>query len=146
MFFGALSSRFARFIFLLWAFENIVDFNPISGSPGELNLHGDGLRLLRLALIEPDCVIGAYDEQQFEVGGLPATGSPFSVVGCSGSVDTRGWFAVLRQDDVNLAFYIFAEPLEAMGGPARSELESILDTVTFHVAEMLFTTPTGDGE
>jgi hypothetical protein len=134
------------FIFLLWAFENVVDFNPISGSAGELNLHGDGLRLLRLALIEPDCVIGAYDEQQFEVGGLPATGAPFSVVGCSSSVDTRGWFAVLQQHNVNLAFYTFTEPLEALGGNARSELQNILDSVTFHVDEMLLTPTTGDGE
>ena len=129
------------FIILLWAFENIVPLNSITGQPDTLNLHSDGLRLLRFVVIEPGCVIGTDVERGFTVGGQAATGTYFSVVGCEETVDTRGWFAVLQQERMNFAFYLYTEPLEAMNGIAMAEIEDILDTVTFHVSEMLTATP-----
>lgn len=133
------------YIVLLWAFENVVTYNPVTGAPGELNLHADGLRLLRFVVLEPGCVVGTDVEREFEVGGLPATGTFFSAIGCEETVDTRGWFAVLQQDNVNFAFYVYTEPLEAMNGIAMAELERILDTVTFHVQEMILAaTPRAD--
>lgn len=121
------------FILLLWAFENVV--GPF-GQSATINLYADGLRLLRLVVIEPTCLIGTDVERGFTVGDLPAVGAFFSAVNCQQTTDTRGWFAVLRQDGLNFAFYIYTEPLEAMNGIAMAELEDILDTVTFHLDEL----------
>ena len=131
---------------MLWAFENVVTYNPVTGAPGELNLHADGLRLLRFVVLEPGCVVGTDVERGFEIGELPATGTFFSAIGCEETVDTRGWFAVLQQDNVNFAFYVYTEPLEAMNGIAMAELQDIVDTVTFHVQEMLLTATPQTGE
>lgn len=127
------------FIVLVWGFDSYAISNPLAEDFGEINLWRDGLRLLRLALLEPECNIGTQTELEYQVGGLPAVGTYFAAVDCPESVDTRGWFAGLRQDGINFIFYVYTEPIEAMDGSAPDELQAILDTVAFHVGDLLLT-------
>ena len=91
----------------------------------------DGTRLLRLAIVETGCNVGTDLRRNYSVGGLQATGTQFAAVNCPQLPDTRGWFAGLRQFDVNFVFYVYTDPIGAMDGNAPNELQAILDTVQF---------------
>jgi hypothetical protein len=128
------------YIILLWGFGSLSRaVNPLLAEEGafEPDLWADGVRLLRLAVVEPGCNIGTDVRREFTVGGLPAAGTYFSVVDCPETVDTRGWLAGLRQDGMNFLFYTYAEPISAMDGPAHGELQAVLDSVTFRVEDLL---------
>ncbi len=133
-------------VVLLWGFPNLVGGNPFEAARQELDLWSDGLRLLRLAVLEQGCNIGTDLRRQYTVGGRPAVGTQFSAVDCPELPDARGWFAGVRERDLNFVFYAYAEG-DAMVDPqrldaynaARDELQAILDTVRFQVPEMTAT-------
>lgn len=117
-------------IVLLWGFPNLVAGNPFEQTEIEVDLWSDGLRLLRLAIVEEGCNIGTDLRRQYAIGGLTATGTQFSAVDCPELADTRGWFAGLRQLNINFVFYAFTEPISAME-TGRDQLQAILDTARF---------------
>jgi protein-disulfide isomerase len=117
-------------IVLLWGFPNVVA--PNSGeAPLQIDLYLDGLRLLRLAVVEAGCNIGSDLKREYVVGGLAAVGTTFAAVDCPELPDTRGWFAGLRQYGLNFVFFAFTDPIEAMDGAAAAELQAILDSAVF---------------
>jgi protein-disulfide isomerase len=115
---------------LIWGFPNLIPSLNDAGI-AEPNLWADGLRLLRLAVIEQECNIGTDLRRDFSIGGLAAVGTTFAAVDCPELADTRGWFAGVQQFGLNFVFYAFAEPISAMDGSAPDELQRILDTVRF---------------
>ena len=117
-------------IVLLWGFPNVVSPDPGDG-PLQTDLHLDGLRLLRTAVLEAGCNIGTDLRRDDVIGGLAAAGTTFAAVDCPELPDTRGWFAGLRQNGLNFVFYAFTEPIAAMDGPAEAELRAILNSVQF---------------
>lgn len=100
----------------------------------EPDLWLDGTRLLRLAIVEEGCNIGTDLRTEYNVGGLSAIGTQFAAVSCPELPDTRGWFAGLRQFNLNFMFYVFAEPIEAVDA-AETELRAILESIRFVVPE-----------
>ncbi len=130
-------------IILLWNFRSVTTGNPLSADFGVVNPWVDGLRLLRLAVFSPDCNIGTDVQRPYSVGGLDATGTRFAAVDCpDGLPDTRGWFAGLEQSGIPFVFYVYADPIDAMNGPARDEMQAILDSVDFRVQAFLDALPT----
>jgi hypothetical protein len=124
------------FIIVLWGFPNVTAGNPFAPETGQINLWSDGLRMLRQVVVDRACNLGTDLQMDYTVGGLLATGTQFAAVDCSGEPDTRGWFAGLQVDKLNFVFYVYTEPIEAMG-TAESELQAILDTVQFRVDELI---------
>ena len=121
-------------IVLLWGFPSLVAGNPFTGNGVEPDIWTDGLRLLRLAVVEEGCNIGTDLRTQYSIGGLSAVGTQFSAVDCPELPDTRGWFSGVRISGINFVFYVFTDPIDAMN-TAQTELQTILDTVVFHVPE-----------
>ena len=119
------------FIVVLWDFPNATSGNPFLQEGVEPDLYVDGLRLLRLVILEKDCVIGTDLKMEYSIGGKPASGTQFSTSNCPELPDTRGWFAGLFEQNVPFALYAYAEPISAMDGAAQSELRRILDSVQF---------------
>ncbi|MBN1201082.1 MAG: hypothetical protein JXJ20_04425 [Anaerolineae bacterium] len=113
------------YIYLFWGFPNVV-------SPtGEFSLWADGLQILRGSLVGESCNLGIDQEQQtFYVGGIKALGTFYTAVSCEDQVDTAGWFAALRVDNGNYAFYTAVEPLDTLPDQVMN-LQAILDTVEF---------------
>ena len=124
-------------IVLLWGFEsiglvnNLLDVNISLISP-----YMDGLRLLRLALVEPQCTVGTDVERDIPIGDQIGRGTGFAAVNCPETADTRGWFVGLTVDNLNFVFYVFADPIGAMDG-AEEFLQDILETVDFRVDDFL---------
>lgn len=130
------------YIILLWGFETMGNAgNPLVAGDEYFGPYLDALRLLRLAVLEPECVIGTEPERDFEVGGIVATGANFAVERCPETADARGWFLGTFRDGLNFAFYMYVEPIDALPGPAAFEMQSILDTVSFNVPEFLESLP-----
>ncbi|MDQ7025834.1 MAG: hypothetical protein Q9P01_21700 [Anaerolineae bacterium] len=120
-------------IILLWGFDSVV--NPFEGQGMSPWL--DGLRLLRLVIMDNECNIGTAPERDYSVGEIAATGTQFSAVDCpEGIPDTRGWFAAAFVDNVNFAFYMYIDPLQPAGTPAEFDLQQILDTIEFRVEDL----------
>jgi hypothetical protein len=125
---------------LLWGFPSLVPTNALDpasallGTAPAPDLFADGLRLLRLAVIEPACNIGTDLRRDYRVGGLAAVGTQFAAVDCPQEADTRGWFAGVQSGGLNFIFYVYADPITAMD-MGRDELQAILDTVVFRVPE-----------
>jgi protein-disulfide isomerase len=127
-------------IILLWGFPNLVSGNTLAAATIQPDLFTDGLRLLRLAVMQQGCNIGTDLRRAYSIGGLSAVGTQFSAVSCPDELpDTRGWFAGLQQNGINFIFYTYIDPIEAMDA-ARVELQTILDSVRF----TLSSTPTPD--
>lgn len=125
------------YIVLLWGFSNVA-LMPDSDNTTEVKINPfmDGLRLLRLALLEPECTVGTDVEREYPIGDQLGYGTGFAAVGCPQTEDTRGWFVSLNVDNLNFAFYVYAEPLASMDG-AEDELQAILDTVRFDIPGFL---------
>ncbi len=123
------------FIIVLWGYESTGTTNPLTGQTN-VTPYLDALRLLRFAIIGGDCVPGVDVEREFEIGGMTARGANFSAYRCEETVDTRGWFVGMQVDGVNIGFYIFTEPIDAMDGNAPEELQAILDTVEFDIPDL----------
>jgi protein-disulfide isomerase len=128
-------------IVVLWGFPNLVGVSPADIANAEPNLWADGLRLLRLAVIEEGCNIGTDLRREYSVGGLAATGTQFSAVNCPELPDTRGWFAGLQAQNLNFVFYIFTTPITALDGAAPT-LQRILDSVAFQPLDTIQIPPT----
>lgn len=125
-------------IILLWGFPNLAVVSPtvnLEDVESVLDLYTDGTRLLRLAIVEVGCNVGTDLRRTYSIGGLQAVGTQFSAVECPELGDTRGWFAGLRQYDLNFMFYAFAEPIDAMDDGAEADLQAILDTIQFTLPE-----------
>jgi hypothetical protein len=120
------------FIVIMWNFPNVAAGSAIAGT-AEVDLYVDGLRLLRLVILETGCLVGTDLRTEYEIGGFVAPGTQFSAVKCPQTSDTAGWFMALPVDGMNFAFYMYSEPLDAMAGLGRRDLEDILDTVEFQV-------------
>ena len=69
--------------------------------------------------------------------GVEVGGSRAIWVGLSVEVGT-GMFVGVEEGGLNFVFYVYANPIDAMDS-AESELQTILDSVTFHVEEFLVT-------
>ncbi len=121
-------------IVLLWSFPNLLRTDGLQTTiTPEMLREGlwlDGLRLLRLAIVENGCNVGTDLRREYSVGRMAAEGTQFAAVDCPELPDTRGWFAGLRQFNLNFVFYVYTEPIEAMD-TAQDELQTILDTVLF---------------
>lgn len=128
-------------IVLLWGFPNLVAANPLQPEAAQPDLWADGLRLLRLAVIERNCNIGTDLRRDFTIGSLTAVGTYFAAVDCPELPDTRGWFAGVRESGINFVFYAYTEPITAMDGAAEDELQAILDSVQFDVPDVITATP-----
>jgi hypothetical protein len=127
-------------IVLLWGFPSLVAGNPFQSQTVQPDLWSDGLRLLRLAILEQGCNIGTDLRREYTVGGRAAVGTQFSAVDCPELPDTRGWFAGVSEGGLNFVFYVFADPIEAMNS-AEPYLQSVLDGVEFHVPQIVTATP-----
>lgn len=130
MYGGPVTGGTARIV-LLWNFSSVG-----VGPDAETNLWTDGLRLLRLHIVEPQCNIGTDSQRNYTIGGMPAAGTVFSAVDCPEDLpDTRGWFAGLSVEGVNFIFYAYTEPMTAIPGPAEQEIQTILDSITFQIED-----------
>ena len=81
------------FIVVWWDFPNAVSSNPLDNA--QPDLYVDGLRLLRLLILESDCNVGTDLRREYSIGGRVAAGTQFSTDACPDVSDTRGWFAGL---------------------------------------------------
>jgi hypothetical protein len=125
------------YIVLLWGFPSIGFANEfMQAQDVVISPFMDGLRLLRIALLEPDCNVGTDIEREFPIGDKIGSGTGFAAINCPNTPDTRGWFVSLYEDGMNFAFYIYAEPIDKMDG-AEDDLQAILDTVRFDVQGFL---------
>lgn len=122
-------------IVLIWNFRSITTGNPFSSDYGTPNLWIDGLRLLRSLVFEATCNIGTEPQREYQVGGLLAVGTSFAVVDCPETPNTRGWFSALTVDDINFAFYVYTDPINAIDGNAKHQLQAILDSIIFNTAQ-----------
>lgn len=121
-------------IVLLWGFQNVIDPPPPGATATPPDLWSDGLRLLRLGVVEQGCNVGTDLKRSYRVGLLAAVGTQFAAVDCPELSDTRGWFAGLQEHGLNFVFYAYTEPITAMD-TGSDALQSILDTVRFRVPE-----------
>lgn len=130
-------------IIVLWAFENIIPAAPSGTALSGFNLFADGLRLLLFVVIEPECQFGYNDERSFTVGGIEGRGTFFIAQECPEELPSlQGWFSAFRLNKLNFAFYAYTEPHDALVGPARDELQAILDTVVFDFSLLPTPAPT----
>lgn len=129
---------------LLWGFQ-ATTADPVFGTTDATSIYRDGLRLWRFLLNGIDCNIGTDLQYDFQVGGQQASGTFVSAVDCPPGPDdvpepdVSGWFAGLNVDGLPFIFYAYTDPA-AILGPARAEMQAILDTVSFRVAEALTAT------
>ncbi len=125
-------------IVLLWAFPNVVTTTDAATLATDLWL--DGLRLLRLAVLEDGCNVGTDLRRDYSIGGLAAIGTSFAAVDCPQTPDTRGWFAGINQFGLNYVFFMYADPIEAMD-TGEDEMQAILDSISFQNIPMASPTP-----
>lgn len=115
------------FIWVVWGFPNVT-------SPGstDLNLYADGLQLMRGVIFDSaNCVISLGSERrQYQVGGLEAVGTIYSVTECPEVNDTAGFFAALEADGGNFAFFVGVEPVDTTD-TGLPQIQAILDGVQF---------------
>jgi hypothetical protein len=140
---GPLSSGTKGWIVVVWGFDSIV-VTEITGQEDfdTRSAWLDGLRMLQLVVFDPRCNMGTAPQRDYSVGGLPAIGATFNVVDCPlGIPDTRGWFASLKVEGLNFAFYMYVDPLQPAGSLTEFELQAILDTADFTVDEIIITQP-----
>jgi hypothetical protein len=122
---GPLPNGARGYIYLFWAFPNVLT------PSGEYNLWGDALQLLRGALIGETCNLGIdLHQYTFYVGGREGVGTQFTAADCQDQPDAAGWFAALRVENGNYAFFTAVEPPSALPDNVNT-LQAILESVTF---------------
>lgn len=137
---GPLSNGVTGWIVMVWGFDSLVVSNGIEADFEERSMWFDGLRMLRLVVFEPSCNLGTGPQRSYTIGQVPAVGTTFSAVDCPNNwPDTRGWFASVKVDGLNFAFYAYADPLQPLESNFEYELQAILDTVVFKVDEVTIT-------
>jgi hypothetical protein len=130
LYFGPITGGSGTIV-VLWNYIGVTTGNPFDPAYGQENLWIDGLRLLRLLIVEIGCNIGTDVQRGYTVGGLSAIGTQWSAVGCPEDMaDTRGWFAGIDVNDTKTLFYMYADPITAMD-TGKNELQAILDSVVF---------------
>jgi hypothetical protein len=124
------------YITVIWGFRNVTTATPLQEGGAQVFLRGDAIRLLNMAVIDPGCNVGIDEDREFIVSGEPAIGAYFAAVECpppaDGSApleDIRGWFAITQRENVNFAFYMYTEPVDALDGPAQQELQTIVENL-----------------
>jgi hypothetical protein len=118
---------------LLWGYSSLTSGLPAGG---ERSIFADSLRMLRLVVFSPLCNVGTNPTPQtYTIGNVEATGTTINVINCPDAPDTRGWFAGVVEEGINLSFYMYADPIMPAGHPAERELQQILNTVEFVVDE-----------
>ncbi len=140
------------YIAMYWGFPSLVAGNPMAAQVGaptpEPNLFTDGLRLLRLSVVEAGCNVGTGPERSYNFAeGRTGRGASWSAVDCPELPDTRGWFVSTTQDGLNFLFYAYLDPIDPQGPTPEEEtarviLQSILDSVRFRPLDDLVATPT----
>ncbi|MBX3085315.1 MAG: hypothetical protein KF716_27020 [Anaerolineae bacterium] len=113
----------------------------------QLQLHSDGLRLLRGTVVDITCNIGNYGlRTDLTVGKLPAIGESFAASQCQSESDVIGWFAGIEQYDEDYLFYVLIDPTDAFNDVAL-DVQNILDSVQFQPPPVVDVTaaPTNDG-
>jgi hypothetical protein len=133
---GPLSNGTTGWIVVVWGFDSVI-LGMSEADFEERSAWLDGLRMLQLVVFTPGCNIGTYPQRDYSVGGLPAVGTTFQALNCPLELpDTRGWFASLKVDELNFAFYAYADPIQPVQSLFEYELQAILDTVDFRVDEI----------
>jgi hypothetical protein len=141
-------------IVLYWGFPNFSGSDSavaqMSGTPVAPDLWSDGLRILNLAVVEQGCTVGTDLKRSYRIGLLSGSGTQFSAVKCPQLPDTRGWFAGVQEQGLNFVFYVYVEGAQVMDNTnldafrsASDQLQAILDTVQFHVADLVLTLTPG---
>jgi hypothetical protein len=134
---GALSNGGTGWIVVVWGFDSLAMMSTTEQEFDQRSAWLDGLRMLQLVVFTPGCNLGTAPQRDYSVGGLPAVGTTFQAVDCPLELpDTRGWFASLKVEGLNFAFYAYADPLQAVDSGFEYELQAILDTVDFTVDEV----------
>lgn len=131
-------------IILLWNYPSISPM-PTAMAPGAVietptpggldpvqqALWADGLRLLQGTVVDITCNIGHYGQRRdLTVGKLPAIGESFTASQCADEPDAVGWFAGIRQFDVDYLFFVYIEPAEQFND-LKTDIQIILDTAVF---------------
>ena len=112
----------------------------------QLQLHTDGLRLLRGTVLDITCNVGNYGlRTDVTVGKLPAIGESFAASQCQGESDVIGWFAGIEQFERDYLFYVLVDPTSAFNDVAL-DAQGILDSVQFQPPPVVDATalPTGE--
>lgn len=143
------------YIAMFWGFPSLVAGNPLAAQAGgptpEPDLLTDGLRLLRLSVVEPGCNVGTGTARTYTLaGGREGVGAAWSAVGCPELPDTRGWFVATTEGGLNFLFYAYTDPINPQGvtpeeEAARAVLQAALDSVRFRPLGAALPTP-GAGE
>lgn len=140
MYEGPLGEAHTGTIALLWGFPNITVGDLMAAQMGlstpTPDLWMDGLRLLRLAVIEDGCNIGTDTRRDYAIAGGSGAGTEWAAVNCPELADTRGWFVGTQQFGLNYLFYAYVEPIDPRGvteseGLAREQLQTMLNSVEF---------------
>ena len=122
---GTMPGGASGHLFLFWGFQNVT------GPSGEIDLWTDALQILRGSLIDPSCNLGIdLEPKTYTVGGHEAVGTLFSAVDCEGEPDTAGFFAALRIEGGNYAFFFTVEPPGAFADQFPA-LREVLTSVRF---------------
>jgi hypothetical protein len=129
------------YITVVWGFQNITTATYGLQEQAQIDLRGDGVRLLNIAVLEAGCNIGFDVDREFAIGNTLGAGAYFAANNCpapEGSTvrppDVKGWFLVTQQNGINFAFYAYTEPGEAMDGEALNELQAIMDSIVFDMS------------
>jgi hypothetical protein len=135
------------YIAMFWGFPSLVAGNPLAaqttGAPPQANPYTDGLRLLRLAVVEPGCNVGTDTPRSYTLAdGITGTGTGWSAVDCPELPDTRGWFIATRQHNLNFLFYAYLDPIDPQGvspaeEAARQQLQDVLASIRFRPLDTL---------
>lgn len=142
VYYGPVSNEGEGWIVMLWGYDSLVPFEPnlTESEYYERAAWLNGLRMLQFVVFDSRCNIGTAPQRDYSIGVLPAIGTTFSAVDCPGEQpDTRGWFAALNIDNLNFAFFAYADPIQPAGSIVEFELQAIIDTVVFNVEAITIT-------
>ncbi len=125
-------------LILAWGHNSVM--NPFEMESESRAIFLDGLRLLRLIVFDASCTVTVEPQAEYNIGIIRAPGAAFTATECPGEQpDTSGWFASLRQENVNFTFFAYVDPLQEPGSPAEEELQAILNSIVIRVDEVIMT-------
>jgi hypothetical protein len=126
---GPLPDGLTGHIWIVWDFPNIIPFQP--GQQVEISLWADSIQYLR-GLLFTGCNIGLFTDERrtYVMGGYEGEGTIYSAVNCEGASNIAGWFAAVRVNEENFAFYMGIEPADRVN-EGIPHLQAVLDTLQF---------------
>lgn len=142
VYYGPVSNEGDGWIVMLWGYDSIIPFQSdlTEAEYYERAAWLNGLRMLQFVVFDSRCNIGTAPQREYTIGNLPAIGTTFSAVDCpDGQPDTRGWFAAMNIDNLNFAFFAYADPIQPAGSIVEFELQAIIDSVVFDVEAITIT-------